>query len=322
MTNETTNIPTNNFALIGAAGYIAPRHLNAIKETKNELVVALDNSDSVGILDSFFPNTSFFTEFERFDRHIDKLCRKPNAAIDYMSICSPNYLHDAHIRFALRSGAHAICEKPLVLNPWNLEGLQAMEQDTGLSVNTILQLRLHPTLIELKQRLDSTPSAKKHQVDLCYITPRGNWYLNSWKGEMGKSGGIATNIGIHFFDMLSWLFGPVANSTVHVSQADQAAGILDLKNAEVRWFLSTNPEHLPKRNQDDRQPFRSITVDQLEVEFSQGFKDLHTQSYERILKNDGFGIEHARPSIELVHSIRNSTPIGLKGDYHPMLSAQ
>lgn len=306
------------FALIGAAGYVTPRHLKAILDTKSDLLVALDPSDSVGILDQYFPSTAFFTEFERFDRHIDKLKRGSGNSIDYVSICSPNYLHDAHIRFALRSGAQAICEKPLVLNPWNLDGLAVMEKETGKSVNTILQLRLHPSLIALKENLSKQPS-KRHQVDLCYITPRGSWYLNSWKGDVSKSGGIATNIGIHFFDMLTWLFGEENSSVVHASNEHTAAGYLDLKHADVRWFLSTDATHLPKRNQTPLTPFRSITVDQNEIEFSQGFKDLHTQSYEKILCNNGFGIDDARPSIEMVHRIRNSAPVGRAGNFHPML---
>lgn len=308
----------NRFAMMGAAGYVAPRHLRAIKDTGQQLVVALDPSDSVGVLDSYFPETAFFTEFERFDRHIDKLRRKPDGAVQYMSICSPNYLHDAHIRFALRSGAHAICEKPLVLNPWNLDGLELMQQETGKTVNTILQLRLHPSLLELKQALEN--SSGRHAVDLCYITPRGNWYHNSWKGDESKSGGIATNIGVHFFDMLSWLFGDVSRNTVHVREHDRAAGHLALKSADVRWFLSTNVEDLPPAEREKMTAHRSIVVDGREVEFSQGFRDLHTQSYENVLRGAGFGLEDARRSIELVHSIRNAGTVGRVGDYHPALT--
>jgi UDP-N-acetyl-2-amino-2-deoxyglucuronate dehydrogenase len=312
---------SKNFSLIGAAGYIAPRHMKAIKETGNQLTAALDKSDSVGIIDSFFPKAYFFTEFEQFDRHIDKLRRQnhPNK-IDYVSICSPNYLHDAHIRFALRSEADAICEKPLVLNPWNLDGIEEIQNSTGKKLNTILQLRLHPALLELKAQLDNTPAPHKHEVDLCYITSRGNWYLNSWKGDTQKSGGIATNIGIHFFDMLIWLFGPASESIVYISEPDRAAGYLELANARVRWFLSTNKQYLPQQaKQDNKATYRSITVGGKEVEFSGGFTDLHTSSYKGILRGEGFGIEDARPSIELAHNIREATPVGLQGDAHPQL---
>ncbi len=308
-----------NFAITGVAGYVAPRHLQAIKSIGGNLSVALDKSDSVGILDSYFPNTAFFTEFERFDRHVDKLKRQEESRIDYVSICSPNYLHDAHCRFSLRSGAHAICEKPLVLNPWNLDGLQLMEKEFGRTISTILQLRLHPTLQKLKESLDTS---KRATVDLCYITPRGSWYHHSWKGEEKKSGGIATNIGIHFFDMLFWLFGKAQQSTVNVSKHDVAAGTLTLEGADVRWFLSTNPAYLPQEQQKEMRPFRSILVNGEELEFSSGFKDLHQQSYEQILSGNGFNIEKARPSIEMAHSIREAKPVGLVGDYHPMLKSK
>lgn len=309
------------FALIGLAGYVAPRHLQAIKTVGGSLSVALDKSDSVGILDTYFPGAAFFSEFERFDRHIDKLKRCSESRVDYVSICSPNYLHDAHCRFALRSGAHAICEKPLVLNPWNLDGLQLMEQEFGRTINTILQLRLHPTLLHLKSSLDENITSKRAQVDLCYITPRGSWYHHSWKGEEKKSGGIATNIGIHFFDMLYWLFGTAQQSMLHVAERDVAAGNLVLERADVRWFLSTNPSYLPQEQQNEMRPYRSIVVDGEELEFSEGFKDLHVQSYEQVLAGNGFGIDNARPSIEMTHDIREAKPVGLVGDYHPILTA-
>lgn len=305
-----------DFALIGAAGYIAPRHMKAIKETGNNLVAALDKSDNVGILDSFFPDTHFFTEYERFDRHIDKLRRK-NGKVDYISICSPNYLHDAHIRFALRSQADAICEKPLVLNPWNLDALKEIEQESGQRLYTILQLRLHPSIIALKKQYESTPN--KVDIDLTYITSRGRWYQVSWKGEEGKSGGIATNIGVHFFDMLAWIFGEIQYSTVHLLGKEKAAGFLELKNARVRWFLSIDESDLPESAKAENQrTYRSITIDGKEIEFSTGFTDLHTQSYEKILAGEGYGVDDAKTSIDIVHSIRNSKPIGLKGEFHPL----
>lgn len=306
------------FAMIGVAGYIAIRHVKAIKETGNELKATLDLFDSVGFLDSYFPNTDFFTEYERFDRHIDKLKRKKQK-IDYISICSPNYLHDAHIRFALKQDAHAICEKPLVLNPWNLEGLEEIEKETGKKINNILQLRLHPALIELKNKIDNDPSGKIHDVDLAYLTSRGNWYHYSWKGDTDKSGGIATNIGIHFYDMLTWIFGDVKESIVHEYGKSRAAGFLQLEKARVRWILSIDENDLPKNVKvKGQRTYRSITVDGEEIEFSKGFTDLHTLSYMEILKGNGFGTKDARKSIEIVYDIRNSSPIGLKGDYHPL----
>ncbi len=306
----------SNFALIGAAGYIAPRHLKAIHETGNRLVAAYDPQDSVGIMDSYFPEADFFTEFERFDRHLDKLKRKGHA-IDYVSICSPNYLHDAHIRFGLRNGAHVICEKPLVLNPWNAEALLENEAETGKKVSTILQLRLHPALIALKEKVDRSDA--QHEVDLTYITSRGNWYYTSWKGDMQKSGGIATNIGIHFFDMLIWIFGPVKENVVHLHTHDRAAGLLQLEKARVRWFLSINVDTLPEQARvQNKRTFRSITLDGEEVEFSEGFTDLHTRSYEEILAGRGFGIQTILPAIQLAHTIRTAVPIGLKDHFHPM----
>lgn len=309
-----------NFALIGAAGYIAPRHMRAIKDTGNKLVTALDKFDSVGIIDSFFPESDFFTEPERFDRHLDKLRRKGENKIDYVSICSPNYLHDSHIRLALRNQANAICEKPLVLNPWNAEALQDIEKETGKSINTILQLRLHPSIIALKKQIDEAPEGKIFDVDLTYITSRGKWYFISWKGDIEKSGGVATNIGIHFFDMLMWIFGDVKKSTVHVSERDKAAGYLELKKARVRWFLSINENTLPEvARLAGKRTFRSITIENEEFEFSEGFTDLHTESYWHILAGNGFTIKDALPSIDLAHQIRNAAVTGLKGEYHPYL---
>ena len=306
-----------NFALIGAAGYIAPRHLKAIQDTQNQLLTAFDPNDSVGIIDSYFPNTSFFTEFERFDRHVEKLRRTQNP-VEFVSICSPNYLHDAHIRFGLRNGANVICEKPLVLNPWNAEALQENELETGKKVNTILQLRLHPALIALKKEIDQSP--KHHAVDLTYITSRGNWYYTSWKGDLSKSGGIATNIGIHFFDMLLWIFGPVQENIVHLHTHDRAAGFLQLEKARVRWFLSINADTLPEQaTSQNKRTFRSITVDGKEVEFSEGFTDLHTRSYEEILAGRGFGITDILPAIQVAHNIRQTTPSNANNpDAHPL----
>jgi len=311
------NINPKNFALVGAAGFIAPRHLKAIKETKNNLVAALDKFDSVGIMDSFFPNADFFVEFERFDRHIDKL-RRTGTKVDYVSICSPNYLHDAHIRFALRNQADAICEKPLVLNPWNIDGLVEMEKETGKKVFNIFQLRLHQSIIDLKEKIEKGPKDKIYDIDLSYITSRGNWYHTSWKGDMSKSGGVATNIGVHFFDMLSWIFGEVKENIVHVSQQDKAAGFMMLKRARVRWFLSIDYHDIPDEiRAKGQRTFRSITVDNNEFEFSEGFTDLHTRTYEQILSGNGFGLLEAKNAIETVFAIRNANPIGLKGEYHP-----
>jgi len=307
-----------NFALIGAAGYIAPRHMRAIKETGNKLVAAFDPYDGVGIIDSYSPDTKFFVEFERFDRYLEKLKYDKGMIIDYMSITSPNYLHDAHIRVALRRGAHAICEKPLVLNPWNIDALQHVAADTGKNIYTILQLRLHPVIIALKEKIKTGPTDKVYDIDLTYITSRGNWYYTSWKGDISKSGGIATNIGIHFFDMLTWIFGDVKENIVNLHSHDRASGILLLEKARVRWFLSINGETLPSAvKESGKTTFRSITVEGEEIEFSEGFTDLHTRSYEEILKGNGFEIGESRKSIEIVYDIRNQTPIGLKGEYHP-----
>lgn len=308
---------TKAFALIGAAGFIAPRHLKAIKETKNTLVAALDKFDSVGIMDSFFPEADFFTEFERFDRHIDKL-RRQGQKIDFVSICSPNYLHDSHIRFGLRNQADVICEKPIVLNPWNIDGLEEMEKETGKKVYNVLQLRLHPAIISLKEKVANGPADKMYDIDLAYITSRGHWYHTSWKGDIQKSGGVATNIGVHFFDMLSWIFGCVKENIVQLSQPDKAAGYFQLEKARVRWFLSIDyadvPDDIKAKGQ---RTFRSITIDGEEIEFSEGFTDLHTKTYQEILAGNGFGLEDARNAINTVFNIRNSNPVGLTGDYHP-----
>jgi len=310
-----------NFALIGAAGYIAPRHLKAIKDNGGNLVAALDKFDSVGIMDSYFPEADFFVEFERFDRHIEKLRRDKGQQLDYLSICTPNYLHDAHIRMALRSGAAAICEKPLVLNPWNLDALIDIERETGNKVYTILQLRLHPSIIALKEKIAKGPKDKIYEVDLTYLTSRGHWYHTSWKGDLSKSGGIASNIGVHFYDMLSWIFGEVKENTTHLHNYDRAAGYLEFEKAKVKWFLSINSETLPDEiKEKDQRTYRSITVDGEEIEFSGGFTELHTESYRKILEGKGFGLEDARKSIEIVHRIRNAE-ISPKqtGKFHPFV---
>lgn len=309
-----------NFALIGVAGYIAPRHIKAIKETNNELIATLDPFDSVGYLDSVFPNTDYFYEFERFERHIDKLSRT-DKKIDYVSICSPNYLHDSHIRFALRHKANAICEKPLVLNPWNIDALAEIEKETENKIFNILQLRLHPSIISLKQKIDNGPKDKIYDIDLAYITSRGRWYDFSWKGNVQKSGGVATNIGVHFFDMLLWIFGDLKENVVHVSEACKAAGYLRLERARVRWFLSVDYEDIPQVIKDKGQrTFRSISIEGDELEFSGGFTDLHTLLYQDILAGGGFGLADAKPSIQTVFEIRNTKPIGKVGDYHPLLN--
>lgn len=298
----------HNFALIGAAGYIAPRHLKAIYATGNRVVAALDPNDSVGILDHYSTEIDFFTEFERFDRHAEKLHRGPSEGrIHYISICSPNYLHDAHCRQALRVGADVICEKPLVINPWNLDALQEIEEESGKRIHPVLQLRLHPRLIELKKRLD-TPTTTKHEVVLTYVTVRGKWYLYSWKGDINKSGGIATNIGIHFFDMLTWLFGHVQESHLHYSEPDCMSGYLELERARVRWFLSLDPRDLPFAIEPGvNSTFRSITIDGEEIDFTGGFTDLHTSIYQEVLAGRGFGIDDIRPATELVYKLRQLT---------------
>jgi Predicted dehydrogenases and related proteins len=303
-----------NFALIGAAGYIAPRHMKAIKDTENNLYAAYDKFDSVGIIDSYFPKCSFFTQYELFERHLSKT----KEHLDFVSICTPNYLHDAHIRFGLRAGADVICEKPLVLNPWNIDSLQDIERESCGRVYTILQLRLHQAIIDLKKRIDEGPAGKIYDVDLTYITSRGSWYYSSWKGEEHKSGGVATNIGVHFYDMLSWVFGKVRTNIVHISAHDRVAGFLEFERARVRYFLSINYDTIPEEiRKAGKRTYRLLTMQGEEVEFSDGFTELHTDSYNQIFAGDGFELEDARSCIEIVHSIRHASPIGLKGDYHP-----
>jgi len=317
-----------NFAMIGAAGYIAPRHMKAIKETGNNLVAALDPYDGVGIMDSHFPNAEFFVEPERFDRFLDKLHRfsKANGGsghrkVDYVTICSPNYMHDSHIRLALRNEAFAICEKPIVLNPWNLDALEEIEKETGKKVYTILQVRLHPHIIALREKILNAPDDKVYNVDLTYITSRGKWYYRSWKGNIEKSGGIATNIGIHFFDLLTWIFGDMKDSTVNVLRPEKAGGILHLKKANVRWFLSIDYHDVPDEiKKSGKRTYRSLNVENEEIEFSDGFTDLHTESYRQLLAGNGFGMQEARESVVIAHQIRNSTAVGIVGDYHPLLS--
>jgi len=307
-----------NFAIIGVAGYIAPRHLRAVKDTGNNLSAAYDIFDSVGIMDSFFPDASFFTEFELFDRHLSKM-RREGKGVDYVSICTPNYLHDAHIRYGLRLNADVICEKPLVLNPWNIDALEEAERESGRRVNTILQLRLHDAIISLKERVAAAPKDKVFDVDLTYITSRGNWYYTSWKGDERKSGGVATNIGVHFYDMLSWVFGEVKQNIVHVSSFDRVAGILELEKARVRYFLSINAYTLPAETKAaGKRTFRSLSMEGTEVEFSDGFTELHTDSYRKIIAGEGFGLADARNAVQIVHDIRHAAPLGLKGDYHPL----
>jgi UDP-N-acetyl-2-amino-2-deoxyglucuronate dehydrogenase len=313
-----TNSP-KNFGIIGVAGYIAVKHLHAIKETGNNLLASLDKFDSVGRIDSYFPESDFFVEFERFDRHFDKL-KRTGTKIDYVSICSPNYLHDSHIRFALRQQAEAICEKPIVLNPWNIDALQEIENETGRKIYTVLQLRLHPKILELRDKIRNGPKGKIYDIDMTYITSRGNWYSISWKGDIQKSGGVATNIGIHFFDMLSWIFGDTRKNIVHISEPHKAAGYLELENARVRWFLSLDYDDIPVKSKEaGKRTFRTITVDGEEIEFSEGFADLHTLTYKEILAGRGFGLKEARQSVEIAYTIRNSKPVGLQGDYHPIL---
>ena len=308
-----------NFGIIGVAGYIAVRHLHAIKETGNNLLASLDKFDSVGRIDSYFPDSDFFVEFERFDRHFDKL-KRTGTKIDYVSICSPNYLHDSHIRFALRHQAEAICEKPIVLNPWNIDALQEIENETGHKIYTVLQLRLHPKILELREKIRNGPKGKVYDIDMTYVTSRGNWYSISWKGDIQKSGGVATNIGIHFFDMLSWIFGDTRKNIVHISEPHKAAGYLELENARVRWFLSLDYNDIPLSfRESGKRTYRSITVNGEEIEFSEGFADLHTESYKEILSGKGFGLKEARQSVETAYNIRNSKPVGLQGDYHPIL---
>ncbi len=314
---------TKNFAIVGVGGYIAPRHLRAIRDTGNRLLAAADPKDSVGILDQYDFNVRFFTEIERFDRHLEKLRRGPaEGQVEYLTVCSPNYLHDAHCRLGLRLGADVICEKPLVINPWNLDALQELEAETGRRIHTILQLRVHPELVKLKAALEQD-QGRKHDVVLTYITGRGNWYHNSWKGQIEKSGGVATNIGVHFFDLLLWLFGPAADVCLYHSDMYRMSGSIELERAHVRWFLSVNPEDLAAaRAPAGKNTYRSITVDGQEVEFSEGFTDLHTRVYEETLAGRGFGIEDARPSIQLTHRIRTAPLSPLDAGTHPVLLSE
>ena len=311
------------FALVGAAGYIAPRHMQAIRDTGNTLIAAFDPNDSVGILDSYYPDAHFFTEFEQFDKFVDAQQRtKSGSAIDYVSICSPNYLHDSHMRFALRAGADAICEKPLVLNPHDIDDLLKIEKDTGHKINTILQLRVHPAIIALRERVRSGPKDRKYEVDLTYITSRGRWYLQSWKGEHKKSGGIATNIGVHFFDMLHFLFGELQTNTVHLNDDTKAGGYLEYEHARVKWFLSLDVMDVPEAQRAAGQrTYRSITVDGEEIEFSGGFTDLHTRSYQEILAGRGFPLEENRSAVTAVAAIRDAKVASLQGDYHPFIKS-
>jgi UDP-N-acetyl-2-amino-2-deoxyglucuronate dehydrogenase len=312
---------SKNFAIIGVGGYVAPRHLKAIRDTGNRLVASVDPKDSVGILDQYSFDASFFTEIERFDRHIEKLrLGAEEDCIHYITICSPNYLHDAHCRLALRAGADVICEKPLVVNPWNLDALAQLEEETGRQINTILQLRVHPELLKLKESIEQEMSNRHHEVTLTYITSRGPWYFYSWKGAPEKSGGIATNIGIHFFDLLIWLFGQPGEIRVYHSDSHRMAGFIELERARVKWFLSIDHNDLPFQSQPGKKnTFRSITVDGKEIEFSEGFTDLHTRVYEETLAGRGFRIEDARPSIELTHRIRTALISNQDEMVHPML---
>ncbi|MBU5638026.1 Gfo/Idh/MocA family oxidoreductase [Geomonas sp. Red69] len=312
-----------NFALIGAGGYIAPRHMKAIRDTDNRLVAAVDKSDSVGILDSYSFDVAFFTEFERFDRHAEKLRRLgEEERIHYVSICSPNYLHDSHIRFALRIGADAICEKPLVLTPWNVDALKEFEQESGRRVHNILQLRVHPAIVALREKVRSAPKGSKLDLELTYITSRGNWYFTSWKGDVSKSGGVATNIGVHFFDMLMWIFGPVQRQEVHLSDPRRMAGFLELENARVRWFLSVGREDLPEEAlRAGKTTYRSLTLNGEAFEFSEGFTDLHTEVYRNILAGEGFGLDAVRPAIDLVYNLREARPAPATPSHgHPFLA--
>jgi len=311
-----------NFALTGAAGYVAPRHLKAIRDTGNRLVAAVDPHDAVGVLDRYAFDVRFFTEFERFDRHLEKLRRRgAGERVDYVSICSPNYLHDAHIRLALRVGAHAICEKPLVINPWNLDALEELEAETGCRVNTVLQLRLHPSLAALHERIQSSFASRTHDVSLTYVTARGPWYDTSWKGSDERSGGIVTNIGIHLFDLLLWLFGRMSSCEVHTREAKRMSGFLELERARVRWFLSTDMADLPFAAEPGvKTTYRSIRIDGEELEFSEGFTDLHTRLYEETLAGRGFGIAESRPAIELSHRIRHTPAAVVAPHLHPLAS--
>lgn len=314
-------MPPRNFGLIGAAGYIAPRHMQAIHATGNRLIAATDPHDCVGRLDSYFPDARFFTEIERYDRHVEKLRRQSEEQrIHYTSICSPNYLHDAHVRLALRTGSHAICEKPLVISPWNLDALEELEQEYENRVYNVLQLRLLPSLIQLKQELQATADDPSREICLTYVTRRGAWYRASWKGNREKSGGVAMNIGIHFFDLLLWLFGEAEHSAVHIAESNRMAGMLQMQKARVRWFLSTDEQDLPSRVRSEGGfAYRSMTFDGEEIEFSKGFTDLHTRVYEDILGGGGFGLKDARPAITLAHSINHAPVVSARTDAHPFV---
>lgn len=304
---------------MGAAGYVAPRHMQAIKDTGNQLVAAFDPNDSVGIIDDYFPGADFFTEFERFDRHIYKLSRSQRP-IDFISICSPNYLHDSHVRFALRSNADAVCEKPIVLNHWNIDALVALEKETGKSVFTVLQLRLHPSIQELKKKVATEFAGEKYEVELSYISARGSWYFNSWKGDEKKSGGIASNIGIHFFDMLYYIFGGIQQNKLHFRNQYKAAGYLEFEKARVQWFLSLDGKDIPPASQEKGiRTFRSIKVNGTLIDFSTGFDNLHTKVYRELLAGRGFGLEENRAAVQIAGDIRNQEPAGLSGEVHPYL---
>ena len=315
-------MPNCNFALIGTAGYIAPKHMKAMVDNGGNLVVAFDQHDSVGVLDSYFPNTSFFTEYERFDRHLEKIRRSPGDAVNYVAVCSPNYLHDAHCRLALRIGAHAICEKPLVINPWNLDQLRELEQVYGKQIYTVLQLRLHPEVVKLREAWATETTGKKAEVCLTYITRRGRWYNHSWKGDEVRSGGLAMNIGVHFFDFLLWIFGGVQRNFLHLSQPTRMSGVLELERARIRWFLSIDANDLPKEvAAKGDYAYRSISVDGTEVDLSAGFVDLHSQVYQSILAGEGFGTHEAQPAIDLVYQLRNSIEVPCREDAHPWLQS-
>lgn len=309
------------FGITGVAGYIAPRHLQAIQDTGNQLIAALDPHDSVGILDRYSHDVAFFTEYERFDRHLERIKRDPNRnSLDYLTVCSPNYLHDAHIRLALRVGANAICEKPLVANPWQLDALQELEEESEGKVYGILQLRVHPAIIALREKIMNAPKDAKFDINLTYITSRGRWYLYSWKGDEDKSGGIAANIGIHFFDMLMWIFGSVKQSELYLRKPNKMSGFMELEKANVKWYLAIDKSDLPPQAVEKGMPtYRSITVDGEEIEFSGGFTDLHTRMYEVILEGNGYGMNDVRPSIELVSKLRTINLENNTDEIHPYM---
>jgi UDP-N-acetyl-2-amino-2-deoxyglucuronate dehydrogenase len=312
-----------NFALIGAAGYIAPRHLQAIADNGHRVVAAVDPHDSVGVLDRYFPDARFFTEIERFDRHLERLRReKRDTKVDYLSVCSPNYLHDAHCRLGLRLHADVICEKPLTINPWNLDALAELEQEFGRRVYTVLQLRLLPVLRELKEKLERDPARQRARLCLTYVTRRGPWYETSWKGDHSKSGGVAMNIGVHFFDLLLWLFGSCQRNEVHLKRPDKMAGFLELDWADVTWFLSVDRADLPPGYFESGKPaFRSLSMDGQEIEFSEGFTELHTSVYRDILAGGGYGLADARPSVDLVYALRSTDVVDRPVHAHPSLGS-